>query len=89
MEENVLPVEGLHNNANFRAYLTWYHTATRYRLRQRWTQDDYADIASSDDENTTYDVRGREGQAVELGPILDRVVCSLRLKTRNFLLLYL
>jgi hypothetical protein len=89
MEENVLPVEGPHNNANFRAYLTWYHTATRYRLRQRWTQDDYADIASSDDENTTYDVRGREGQAVELGPILDRVVCSLRLKTRNFLLLYL
>jgi hypothetical protein len=38
---------------------------------------------------TTYDVRGREGRAVELAPILDRVVCSLRLKTRIFLVLYL
>jgi hypothetical protein len=57
MEENVLPVEGPHNNANFRAYLTWYHTATRYRLRQRWTKDDYTDIASSDDENTTVTTR--------------------------------
>jgi hypothetical protein len=89
MEENVLPVEGPHNNTNFRAYLTWYHTATRYRLRQRWTEDDYVDIASSDDENNTYNVRGRERRAVELPPILDRVDCSLRLKTRNFLVLYL
>jgi hypothetical protein len=77
MEANVLPIEGTHNNANIRAYLTWYHTATRYRLCLRWTQDDYADIASSHDENTTYNVRGREGRAVELGPILDRVVTSL------------
>jgi hypothetical protein len=89
MEVNVLPIEGSQNNANFRAYLTWYHTTTRYRLRQRWTHDDYTDIASSDDENSTYDVRGREGRAVQLGPILDRVVGSLRLKTRNFLVLYL
>jgi hypothetical protein len=73
MEENVLPVEGPQNNTNFRAYLTWYHTTTRYMLRQRWTKDDYMDIASLDDENTTYDVRGREGRAVELAPILDRV----------------
>jgi hypothetical protein len=78
--ENILPAKGRHNNANFRGYLIWYHTATRYRLRQRWTQDDYAVIASSDDENTTYDVRGREGRTVELGPILDRVVSYLQSK---------
>jgi hypothetical protein len=78
MEANVLPVKGPHNNANFRAYLTWYHTANRYKLHQKWTQDDYTDIASSDDENTTYDIRGREGRAVELGLILDRVVSSLQ-----------
>jgi hypothetical protein len=80
MEANILLIEGLHNNANFRAYLTWYHTATRYRLRQRWTRDDYTDIASSDDENATYNVGDREGRAVELGPNLDRVVSSLRTK---------
>lgn len=80
MDDNVLPPPGPHSNANFRAYLAWYHSATRYRLRTAWTRDDYAEIASSDDEDTAYDLRGRAGRAVELGPILDRVVCQLRNK---------
>jgi hypothetical protein len=36
--------------------------------------DDYADIASSKDEDTSYDIRTRECTVVEITPILDRVV---------------
>ncbi|RLM78818.1 hypothetical protein C2845_PM12G03340 [Panicum miliaceum] len=45
-----------HTRVNFRQYLGWYHSATRYKLRQKWTGDDYACIASSEDEDTSYDV---------------------------------
>ncbi|CAN6305867.1 unnamed protein product [Urochloa humidicola] len=68
----------MHTNARFREYLSWYHSSTRYKLRQRWTGADYADIASSDDDNTIYDRKCREGNVVELAPILDRVGTSVR-----------
>ena len=74
MEENCEPDSTPHSNASFRGYLSWYHTATRYRLRQQWTDVDYADLASSEDEDTAYDRRAREGTVVEAAPILDRVV---------------
>jgi hypothetical protein len=45
------------------------------RLRQQWTGVDYADIESSDDEDTVYDRSTREGRVVEAGPMFDRVVC--------------
>jgi hypothetical protein len=45
-----------------------------YKLRQKWTGDDYAEIASSDDEDTIYDTCAREGTIVEIAPILDRQV---------------
>jgi hypothetical protein len=61
----------------YRIYLGWYQQATRIKLRQRWTNDDYVDGGSSDDEDTMYDTRTREGSHVEQGPILDRVVCCL------------
>ncbi|RLN00226.1 uncharacterized protein C2845_PM06G03970 [Panicum miliaceum] len=61
------------HKANFRQYFRWYHIATRYKLRQKWTGDDYANIASSKDEDTRYDVRAREGTVVQIAPILDRV----------------
>jgi hypothetical protein len=54
--------------------LAWYHSATWYKLHQKWTGDDYAEIASMNDEDTIYDTRAREGTAVEIAPILDRVV---------------
>ena len=73
-EQNVAPVYVMHRGTTFRAYLAWFHGVTRYRLRQAWTRDDYAEIQSSDDENTPYDIRTREGQDVEVAPILDRVV---------------
>ncbi|CAN6215829.1 unnamed protein product [Urochloa humidicola] len=78
MEGNALGPAHIHTNARFCEYLTWYHSATRYKLRQRWTGADYADIASSDDDDTTYDRRCREGNVVELAPILDRVGTSMR-----------
>jgi hypothetical protein len=39
--------------------------------------DNYIDDGSSDDEDTMYDTRTREGLHVEQGPVLDRVVCCL------------
>jgi hypothetical protein len=47
------------------------------KLRQYWTDDDYVDGGSSDDEDTVYDARTREGSTIEQGPILDCVVCYL------------
>jgi len=68
-----------HINDHFREYLAWYSSVTRTRLRQQWTGLDYADIESSDDEDTSYDRSTREGRVVEAAPMLDRVVCSILL----------
>jgi len=68
--ENDVP----HSNYNFRAYLSWYHGATRTRLKTQWTEADYADTDSSNDEDTSYDIAAREGTLVEAAPVLDRVV---------------
>ena len=65
-----------HTNNNFRAYLSWYTCATRTKLKGQWTQADYANIESSDDEDTSYDLAMRVGTQVEAAPILDRVVMS-------------
>ena len=73
MDENNEP----HMNLEFRRYQAWYQRATRCRLRVQWTEDDYADIESSDDEDTAYDQSTRAGRWVEAGPILDRVVSQL------------
>ena len=62
-----------HTNREFRRY----QRATRCRFRVQWTEDDYANIESSDDEDTTYDQTTRVGRQVEAGPILDRVVSQL------------
>ena len=70
MDDNNEP----HTNREFRQYQAWYQRATRCRLRVQWTEDDYTDIESSDDEDTTYDQSTRVGRQVEAGPILDRVV---------------
>ena len=63
-----------HTNHEFRWYQAWYQRATHCRLRVQWTEDDYADIESSDDEDMTYDQSTCAGRQVEAGPILDRVV---------------
>jgi hypothetical protein len=44
---------------------------TRCKFCQHWTSDDYADIDSSDDEDTEYDQSTRLGTQVEAAPILD------------------
>jgi hypothetical protein len=66
-----------HTNSEYRWYQGWYHRATRPRLRLQWSQADYTDIESSEDEDTTYDRTTRVGRRVEAEPILDRVVCHL------------
>jgi hypothetical protein len=76
-EQNTMRIFRMHIDRAFKAYLGWYHRATHIKLRQRWTDDDYADGGFSDDDNTIYDMCTQEGSHVELGPILDRVVCFL------------
>jgi hypothetical protein len=72
--KNVHENDELLNNSDYRRYQAWYQGATRCKLRQQWTTDDYADIDSSDDEDTTYNQSTRLGTKVEVAPILDRVV---------------
>jgi hypothetical protein len=72
--KNVHDNDELHNNSDYMRYQAWYQGATHYKLRQQWTTDDYADIDSSDDEDTEYDQSTRLGTQVEVAPILDRVV---------------
>uniref|UniRef100_K3YE39 Aminotransferase-like plant mobile domain-containing protein n=1 Tax=Setaria italica TaxID=4555 RepID=K3YE39_SETIT len=76
MDENDEP----HTNSEYRQYQSWYQGATRHRLMVQWTQDDYTDIQSSDDEDTVYDQSTRAGRQVETGPILDRMQLSSRLR---------
>ena len=74
--ENLYENDRRHTNENFRAYLYWYRRATRTKLKVQWTHTDYADIESSDDGQTSYDLATRAGTQVEPTPILDRVVMS-------------
>ncbi|XP_066322387.1 uncharacterized protein [Miscanthus floridulus] len=74
MDENNEP----HTNRKFWRYQAWYQRATCCRLWQQWTEDDYADIESSDDEDTAYDQSTRTGKQVQAGPILDRVDNTLK-----------
>jgi hypothetical protein len=76
-DENVDDNDEPHMNKEYRRYQAWYHQVTHPRLRLQWSHDDYADIESSKDEDTTYDHSTRVGRQVEAGPILDRVVCYL------------
>jgi hypothetical protein len=65
----------MHTDLAFREYLAWYQRVMWIKLHQRWTDDDYTDVGSSADEDTPYDMRTWEGSHVELGPVLDHVVC--------------
>jgi hypothetical protein len=76
VHDNLYENDQPHTKENFRAYLIWYRWATRTKLKVQWTQADYADIESSDDEQTSYDLATRAGTQVESAPILDRVVMS-------------
>lgn len=78
LHENVYANEHPHTNYNFRAYLSWYLGVTRTKLKVQWTQADYADMESSGDEDTSYDLATRGGTLVEAAPILDRVGNTLR-----------
>ena len=75
--DNLYQNDQPHTNYNFCAYLSWYHGITRTRLKTQWTQADYADLESSDDEDTSYDLATRQGTLVEAAPVLDRVVNDL------------
>jgi hypothetical protein len=74
--ENVIENDQPHTDYNFHAYLSWYLAATRTKLKGQWTVADFADIQSSDDEDTSYDLVIREGTVVEAAPTLDQVVWS-------------
>ena len=77
LQDNLYENDQPHTNYNFRAYLSWYRGVTLTRLKTQWTQADYADLDSSDDEDTSYDLATRQGTCVEAAPVLDRVVNDL------------
>ncbi|XP_072150856.1 serine/threonine-protein phosphatase 7 long form homolog [Setaria viridis] len=81
--ENVDENDEPHTNSEYRQYQTWYQGATCHRLRAVWMEDDYADIHSSDDEDTVYDQSTRAGRQVEAGPILDRMGRTLQSSVRD------
>jgi hypothetical protein len=64
-ELNIVRIFFMHTNRAYKTYIGWYQRVTRINLRQRWTDDDYMDGGSSDDEDTVYDTRTREGSHVE------------------------
>ena len=76
LHENLYVNDQPHTNNNFRAYLSWYTRATRTKLKGQWTQAYYANIESSDDEDTLYDLVTRAGTQVEAALIFDQVVMS-------------
>ena len=53
LHENLYINDQPHTNNNFIAYLSWYTHATRTKLKGQWTQADYVDIESSNDEDTS------------------------------------
>ena len=84
-----MPLFRMHRQALFREYVGWFQSVARTKLCQRWTDADYANMGDSDDDNTLYDTRTREGSHVQLAPILDRVVTIFPTNTivSHFLLL--
>jgi hypothetical protein len=76
-EQNIVRIFRMHTDRAYRTYLGWYQRATCVKLRQRWTDDDYANGGSSNDEDTMCDTRTMKGSHVEQGPVPDRVVCFL------------
>jgi hypothetical protein len=56
----------MHQDSLFRQYLQWYHGATQTKLWQRWTDADYAEGASSNDEETVYDTRTHASSHVKI-----------------------
>jgi hypothetical protein len=69
-EQNRVMIFQIHADMAFREYLAWYQRVTWIKLRQRYTDDDYTDVGSSTNEDTTYDTRTWEGSHVELAPLL-------------------
>jgi hypothetical protein len=67
----------MHRDSAFREYLEWFQSVTRTKLRQRWTDVDYAEIGSLDDDNSTYDTHTHVGSHVQLALVLDHVVSFL------------
>ena len=73
LDANVDDNDEPHTNHEYRRY----QGAACCRLRIQWIEDDYADIESSDDEDTAHNQTTHVGRQVEAGPILDRVVSQL------------
>jgi len=76
LQENIILSEEPHTDYSYHTNLAWYLGAMRTKLKGQWTQVDYGDIQSSDDEDTSHDLATRAGTLVEAAPILDRVVRS-------------
>lgn len=74
LEELVVPVHACHRESRYPQYLAWLGARTRLHLKPAWTEEDYLDIASSDEGENEYDRATREGRQVEVAPVFARAV---------------
>lgn len=73
-EQNNMGIHAVHRDRRFSEYLVWLGERTRLHLKPAWTQQDYAEIQSSDEGDNPYDEATRTGRQVEIAPVLSRAV---------------
>jgi hypothetical protein len=88
-EQNNMRIYAVHRGRAFNNYLAWLGERTRLHLKPTWTAQDIAEIDSENEGNNPYDEATRQGQQLEIAPVLTRAVSTLRgssfaLSTLNF-----
>jgi hypothetical protein len=54
-EENNMRIHAVHRDRAFSEYLVWLAEMTRLHLKPAWTEQDIAEIVSSDEGDNPYD----------------------------------
>lgn len=77
MEQNNMPIHNMHRKKRFQTYLAWLAKRSRLHLKPVWMEEDYVDIATSDEAENLYDQATRAGKQVEIAPVYTRAVSGL------------
>ena len=56
----------------------------RTKIKERWSGQDYAEMGSSEDEDMVFDKATRKGTAVEMAPLLGRVVSPAKTSISHY-----
>lgn len=77
MDQNNMPIHNMHREKRFQTYLAWLAERSRLHLKLVWMEEDYVDIATSDEGENLYDQATRAGKQVEIAPVRTRAVSGL------------